>query len=75
MSLNTKTKKTQQKQYNNKKDANNLPSTKQAVKTKPKQDKSFSFIFHHFWLFICCSSVILWLDKGDFLVILFQIIF
>ena len=24
----------------------NLPNTKQAVKTKPKQDKSFSFIFH-----------------------------
>ena len=46
--------------------AYNLPSTKQAVKTQPKQDKSFSFIFHRCWLFICCLSVILWLDKGDF---------
>ena len=46
--------------------AYNLPSTKQAVKTQPKQDKSFSFIFHRFWLFICCLSVILWFDKGDF---------
>jgi len=27
--------------------ANNLPNTEQAVKTKPKQDKSFSFIFRH----------------------------
>ena len=26
----------------------NLPSTEQAVKTKPKQEKSFSFIFHRF---------------------------
>ena len=46
--------------------ANNLPSTEQAVKTQPKQDKSFSFIFDRFWPFICCSSVVLWLDKGDF---------
>ena len=28
--------------------ANNLLSTEQAVKTKPKQDKSFSFICHRF---------------------------
>ena len=28
--------------------ANNLPSTEQAVKTQPKQDKYFSFIFHRF---------------------------
>ena len=44
-----------------------LPSTEQAVKTQPKQDKSFSFICHCFWPFICCLSVILWLDKGGFL--------
>ena len=44
----------------------NLPSAEQAVKTQPKQDKTFSFIFHHFWPFLCCLSVILWLDKGDF---------
>ena len=41
--------------------ASNLPSTEQAVKTKPKQ----VFVFH-FWPFICCLSVVLWLDKGDF---------
>ena len=29
-------------------DANSLPSTEQAVKTKLRQDKPFSFIFHHF---------------------------
>ena len=46
--------------------ANNLPSTEQAVKTKPKQGKSFALIFHPFWPFICCLSVVLWLDKGDF---------
>ena len=46
--------------------ANNLPSTEQAAKTKPKQDKSFSFIFPCFWLVICCLSVILWPDNGDF---------
>ena len=28
--------------------ANNLPSTEQAVKTQPKQDQSFLFIFHRF---------------------------
>ena len=44
----------------------NLPNTEKAVKTKQKQDKSFSFIFHRFWPFICCLSVVLWLDKGDF---------
>ena len=44
----------------------NLPSTEQAVKTQPKQDKSFFFIFHRFYRFICCLSVVLWLDKGDF---------
>ena len=38
----------------------------QAIKTQPKQDKSFSYIFHHFWPFICSLSVILCLDKGDF---------
>ena len=27
---------------------NNLPSTEQAAKTHPKQDKSFSLIFHRF---------------------------
>ena len=27
---------------------------------------SVSLIFHHFQLFNCCLSVILWLDKGDF---------
>ena len=27
---------------------------------------AFSFIFHRFWPFICCLSVVLWLDKGDF---------
>ena len=43
----------------------NLPSTEQAVKTQPKQDKSFSFICHRFWPFICCLSVVLWLYKGD----------
>ena len=37
--------------------ASNLPNTEQAVKTKPKQDTSFSFIFHRFWPFICCLSV------------------
>ena len=31
-----------------KKHANNLPSTEQAAKTQPKQDKSFSFIYHCF---------------------------
>ena len=31
-------------QYN----ANNLPSIEQAVKTKLKQDQSFSLIFHRF---------------------------
>ena len=45
-------------------DANNLPNIEQAVKTKWKQDKYFSFIFHRFWPFIC--EVILWLDKADF---------
>ena len=25
-----------------------------------------SLIFYHFYPFICCLSVILWLDKGDF---------
>ena len=39
--------------------ANNLPSTEQAVKTKPKQDKSFSFIFRCFWPFTCCLSQML----------------
>ena len=34
---------------NNVKDADNLPSTEQYVKAQPKQDKSFSFIFHRFW--------------------------
>ena len=33
---------------------NNLPSTEQAAKTQPKQDKSFSFIFPRFRPFICC---------------------
>ena len=47
-------------------DANNLPNTEQAVKTQPKQDKSFSWIFHRFWPFICCLNVVLWLDKGYF---------
>ena len=46
--------------------ANNLPSTEQAVKTQPKLDQSFSFIFHRFWQFICCLSVVLFLNKGDF---------
>ena len=39
---------------------NNLPCTEQAVKTKPKQGKSFSFIFHRFWtvyLLFKCRSV------------------
>ena len=36
------------------------------LKTEPKQDKSFSFIFHLFRPFICCLSVVLWLDEGDF---------
>ena len=44
----------------------NVPIAKQAVKTKPKQDKPFSFVcFHRFLLSICCLSVVLWLDKGD----------
>ena len=30
------------------KNANNFPSTEQAAKTQPKQDQSFSFIFHRF---------------------------
>ena len=34
-------------------------------KTEPKQDKSFSSIFHRFGPFISCLSVVLWLDKGD----------
>ena len=42
-----------------------FPKTEQAAKTQSKQDKSFSFIFHRFWPFICCLSVVLWLDKGD----------
>ena len=46
--------------------ANNLPSTEQAVKTETKRDKTFSFIFHRFWPFICCLSVVLRLDKLDF---------
>ena len=33
---------------------------------KLNQNKSFSFIFPCFWLFICCLSVILWPDNGDF---------
>ena len=33
---------------------------------KLNQNKSFSFIFHRFSSFICCLSVILWLDKGHF---------
>ena len=45
---------------------NSLPSSEQAVKTKPKQTKSSSFIFHRFRPFICCLRVVLWLDKGDF---------
>ena len=45
--------------------ANNLPSTEQAVKTKPKRD-TFSFMFHRFQPFICCLSVVLCPDKGDF---------
>ena len=37
------------------------------LKTKPRQlEMSFSFIFHRFWPFICCLSVVLGLDKGDF---------
>ena len=40
---------------------------KQDPNTKSfKQKKSFSFIFHHYWPFICRLSVVLWLDKGDF---------
>ena len=34
-------------------DANNLPSSEKAVKTKPKQDKSF----HSFFIFDCVSVV------------------
>ena len=30
-----------------------------------KKEISFSVIFHRFQPFICCLSVILWLDKGD----------
>ena len=44
----------------------NLPSTEQAAKTQPKQDMFFSIIFHRFSPFICCLSVVLWLDKGNF---------
>ena len=40
---------------------------KQDPNTKSfKQKKYFSFIFHHYWPFICRLSVVLWLDKGDF---------
>ena len=46
--------------------SSNLPNTKQAVQTQPKQGKSFSSIFHRFQPFICCLSVVLWLDIGDF---------
>ena len=38
----------------------------EAVTNQPKQDESFAFIFHRFRPFICCLSVVLWLDKGDF---------
>ena len=40
--------------HNDRMGVNNLPSTEQAVKTQPKQDKSVSLIFHCFWPFICC---------------------
>ena len=53
-------------QYANFRGTNNRPSAEQAVKNKPKEDKYFSVIFHRFWPFICCLSVVLWLDKGDF---------
>ena len=50
-------------------DANNLLSIEQAAKTQPKQDKSFSFIFHHFSSFLTVYLLLkcwFWLDKGDF---------
>ena len=37
----------------------------EVVTNQPKQDKSFALIFS-FWPFICCLSVVLWLDKADF---------
>ena len=46
--------------------ANNLPCTEQVVKSKPKQEKTFSFLFHLFWPFVCCLSVVLLLNKGNF---------
>ena len=33
-------------------DANSLPNTEEAVKTKPEQDESFCSVFHSFCLFI-----------------------
>ena len=45
---NTTAEKKREEKKRREKDANNPPSTEQAVKTKPKQDKSFSFIFHRF---------------------------
>ena len=44
--------------------ANNLPSTEQAAKTQPKQDKSF-FHFPSFLTVYLLLSVVLWLHKGD----------
>ena len=51
-----------------KQDTNNLSSTEQVKKkiNQSKTDNSFSLIFHRFYPFICCLSVVLWLDKGDF---------
>ena len=48
-------------------DANNLPCTKQAVKTKPKQVFFFHFsLFLTIYLLFKCSYVACLLDKGDF---------
>ena len=33
---------------------------------RKRKNESFSFIFHRFYPFICCLSVLLWLDNGDF---------
>ena len=42
----------------------NLPSTEQAVKTQPKRDKSFSFIFRRLKPLICCLMSFRGLIKG-----------
>ena len=40
------------------------PSKHRTSWKNPKRDKSFCFIFHRFWPFICCLSVVCGLIKG-----------